>query len=374
MSPALTSAVRRIGPFVLCGLGVIVLILASAVFSGSRGSGYDFRAYDEAARRIAQGTPLYLADTVTRYNAGLYADLYIYPPQLAMALVPLTVFDQSAATVAWFVLRLVALGLGCLAMPVRPWIRFAVLGIAGLSFPVLYDLNLGNISLVVFALSALVWRLGERPAAGVVGAILVAIRLPFGSLGLAWLAMRRWRLVAIAIGTGIVLLVAAVPIVGFHGYADYLTILRGLRGISTGPDNLSLTQSFRDAGLPDSLATLSTPLGMIISAVFTVYVAARRDPSTATVVALTTPLLLAPFFHPHYLVALLIPAAFLADRGRPWALVLPLLGWLPGAFLPFVAVVGIVAPLFARPATDDADAGAQTATDSLSRTARAPSS
>ena len=258
MSPALTGALRRAGPIVLCVLGVMVLILASFAFSGSRGSGYDFRAYDEAARRLAGGTPLYLADTVTRYNAGEYADLYIYPPQLAIALVPLTVFDQSAATVAWYVLRLVALGLGCLALPVRPWVRISVLGTAGLSFPVLYDLNLGNISLVVFALSALLWRLGSRPAAGVIGAILVAIRLPFGALGLAWLAMRRWRLVATAIGTGVVLLVAAVPIVGFHGYSDYLTILQGLRGISTGPDNMSLTQSLQDAGAPAASAGSSS--------------------------------------------------------------------------------------------------------------------
>ena len=331
----------------LCVLGVMVVILAAGAFSGSRGFGYDFRAYDEAARRIAGGAPLYLADTVSRYNGGLYADLYIYPPQLAIALVPLTVVDQSAATMAWFVLRLVALALGCLALPVRPWVRISVLGIAGLSFPVLYDLNLGNISLIVFALSALVWRLGSRPAAGVIGAILVAIRLPFGALGLAWLAMRRWRLVATAIGTGVVLLVVALPIVGLAGYADYLTILRGLRDISTGPDNMSFTTMLHEAGVAGNVASFAAPIGMLATAGFTVWVAARRDAATATVVALTAPLLLAPFFHPHYLVALLIPAAFLADRGRPWGLLLPLLGWLPGPVLPLVAVLGMVAPLAA---------------------------
>ena len=326
----------------------MVLILAAAVFSGSRGSGYDFHAYDEAARRIADGTPLYPADTVTRYNARDYTDLYVYPPQLAIALVPLTVFDRSTALVAWYVIRVLALGLGCLAMPVRPWVRLAVLGIAGLSFPVLYDLNLGNISLVVFALSALVWRLGPRPAAGLIGAILVAIRLPFGSLGLAWLAMRRWRLVATAIGTGVVLLVVALPIVGLAGYTDYLTILRGLRDISTGPDNMSFTTSLQEAGVAGNVAALAAPIGILVSAGFIVWVAARRDAATATVVALTAPLLLGPFFHPHYLVALLIPAAFLADRGRPVALLLPLLGWLPGPVLPLVAVLGMVAPLAAR--------------------------
>jgi hypothetical protein len=65
------------------------------------------------------------------------------------------------------------------------------------------------------------------------------------------------------------------------------------------------------------------------------------------VVALTAPLIVAPFFHPHYLVILLLPAALLAARGRWWGLALPLLAWLPDPFLPLVALVGVAAPLFA---------------------------
>ena len=88
---------------------------------------------------------------------------------------------------------------------------------------------------------------------------------------------------------------------------------------------------------------------MVAAAGFTWWVGWKRDPETAIVVALTAPLLVAPFFHPHYLVALLIPGAFLANRGRPWAVALPLLGWLPGPVLPLVAALAIVAPLAARP-------------------------
>ena len=80
------------------------------------------------------------------------------------------------------------------------------------------------------------------------------------------------------------------------------------------------------------------------SGLFVIAVGRRRDAETATVVALTAPLLAWPFFHPHYLVALLLPAAFLANRGRWWAVGLPLLGWLPGPVLPLVAALAIVAP------------------------------
>jgi hypothetical protein len=48
------------------------------------------------------------------------------------------------------------------------------------------------------------------------------------------------------------------------------------------------------------------------------------------------------------MVQLLIPAAFLANRGHWWGFVLPLLGWLPGELLPVVAAIGMTAPLFTR--------------------------
>lgn len=366
MPSDLASTARRWAPYALGTAGLFVLLLASTSLSGSSGFGYDFRAYDEAARRIASGAPLYPADTAARHNAGAFAGLYLYPPQLAIAFVPLTVFSSGTATIIWLWFRVGLLVGGCAVLPVRRWVRVAIFGVAGLSFPVLYDLNLGNISVVVFALSALVWRLGPDPRAGVVFAVLAAIRHPSAAIAVAWAAMGRWRTVAVGIGTGIVLLVLALPIVGIGGYADYVTLLRGLHDLSVGPDNLSLQATLLGVGVPAGLASAAELASMAAAAAFTWWVARHRDGGTATVVALTAPLLVAPFFHPHYLVALLIPGALLADRGRPWGLALPLLGWLPGPILPLVAAVALVAPIAAP--------DRQTATASLSRTVAAPSS
>ena len=58
------------------------------------------------------------------------------------------------------------------------------------------------------------------------------------------------------------------------------------------------------------------------------------------------------FRSPHYLVALLIPAAYVASRGHWWGYAIPLLGWLPAEALGIVAVVGIVAPLVVAPRGD----------------------
>ena len=60
-------------------------------------------------------------------------------------------------------------------------------------------------------------------------------------------------------------------------------------------------------------------------------------------------LLISPLLWSYYLVLLLLPSAFLASRGRVWALGLPLLGWLPEPLLPFVAIAGALLPFLAKP-------------------------
>ncbi len=79
-------------------------------------------------------------------------------------------------------------------------------------------------------------------------------------------------------------------------------------------------------------------------------VASRRDASAGYVATVGASLLLAPLLWAHYLAGLLLPAALLADRGRRWGLLLPLLGWLPEPLLPLVALAGALLPLLvARP-------------------------
>jgi chaperone required for assembly of F1-ATPase len=81
------------------------------------------------------------------------------------------------------------------------------------------------------------------------------------------------------------------------------------------------------------------------SLLLALYASRRRDTETAAVVALAATILFFPFFHPHYLVQLLIPAAFLAGRGQWWGLALPLLGWLPGQLMAPAALLGAALPL-----------------------------
>jgi hypothetical protein len=343
----LLKATRTLAPALVASLGLAVLAVAVLVFVNSDGYGYDFRAYDAAARRLTTGQPLYLPGSVEAYRDGRYQGLYLYPPIVAAAFVPLTVLTEQAAVLVWVLLRAGLLIAGCLALPVSLRTRATILGVACVSFPVLFDLNIGNISIVVFALSAAAWRWMDSPGAAVAHALLIALRFPFGIFAVTWVAQRRWRALAATVAAGLLLIVMSLPLVGASSYLEYVAIIRGLPDISVGQHNLSFKSLALDLGLADPVASLALPLGYALGIVAIVFAGRRRDASTAFVVTITATLFVAPFLHPHYLVLLLLPSAWLMDRGHWWAFGLPLLGWLPDAFLPLAAPLAIALVLLA---------------------------
>jgi hypothetical protein len=345
MSGRFAAATRRLTPWVLAAFGVAIVVAAAIQFIGSTGFGYDYLAYDAAARRLAAGGPLYPPGTADAYNAGAYAGLYLYAPPLAVALIPVSLISSDQATLAWLVARVLVLGAACSVLPVRRTVKLSTWFVASISFPVLYDLNLGNLSVVLFALSAVMWRWNGTPWAGAALAAAIAVRYPFGLVGIAWVLTRQLRSIAGALVAGVAIFVATLPIVGSGGWLDYVTILRSLADVSTGPHNFTLGSSVAALGVGSPWTTLATLAGLAGSALAVGIAARRRDPELALVVALAGTLLFAPFFHPHYLVALLIPAAYVANRGHWWGFALPLLGWVPAELMGLVAVAGMVAPL-----------------------------
>lgn len=339
------AALTRLAPVMLLAFGLVMLLLATQSFVGSSGFAYDYQAYDAAARRIAAGQSLYPPGTAEAYNSGAYEGLYLYPPPAAVALVPLVaLLSPDAAGLAWLWLRLAALAIGVAILPISALARGATFAAAAISFPVWYDLNLGNTSVLLFALSAVIWRFQGRVAGSVALAIAGVLRYPFGIVLIGWAVARRWRAAGWTVAIGLVIGALTLPFVGIGGWLDYFGILRGLGDVSSGPHNLSLATTAQAFGIPGPSA-IWVGLGIAIALGATVFAARRRDASTAVVVSLAATILFFPFFHPHYLVQLLIPAAFLAGRGQWWGLALPVLGWLPGDVMPLVAIAGTVLPL-----------------------------
>ncbi|HEX2141523.1 MAG TPA: glycosyltransferase family 87 protein [Candidatus Limnocylindria bacterium] len=187
------EAVARLAAVVIAGFGAVILIGAGWI----PGIKPDADAYWLAAIRLREGEPLYLP--VSAYANEI--DIYRYAPWFAYAWVPLTYLPQESAYLVW---RALLLG-GAVAAVV----------------PILRRLTPAGLVLALLILSLLVSNL---PAANVtalmVGALAVSLRTRAGPvvLGLAgslkifplllvagYVAERRWRDVAIALGVAAVL-------------------------------------------------------------------------------------------------------------------------------------------------------------------------
>ena len=72
----------------------------------------------------------------------------------------------------------------------------------------------------------------------------------------------------------------------------------------------------------------------------------RYPASVAIVVTAVASVLVSPIVWAHYAVILLLPVALLLERRQWWAVVLPIVTWLPWDVLyPLVFAIGLLAPL-----------------------------
>ena len=352
-------------------VGALVLAAALVAFQGSAGSAYDFAAYFHAAQRLTAGQSLYQAVTQQGPFAPGPAGLYLYPPPMAVLLRAIVPLGATAAALVWQALHIAALVLACAVLPVPRWVRLATFGVAGLSLPVLLDLNLGNVSLFVLLTGAVAWRtaaevggptgsgrerrtpiLGTaRPGwsvgAGVLVALAIAVRPEVGILLLWWAWRRQWAPLLAAIVAGLALAIGSTLVAGIDVWQAYGRLLLDLRSAGTASSDVGFATVAARLGLPEPLTTFLFVAGAVL-AMAAVLAMGRREREAGLVTVMTATLLVVPLLWPHYLVLLLLPGALLAAHGHPWGLVLPLLAWLPGPALPLLAVLGCWAPLLVR--------------------------
>jgi hypothetical protein len=347
---------------VLFALGVVA-VLASA---GST-LGYDFQAYVGAARRLLSGQPLY--DPAVNFAGGFA--VYLYPPPFAIALIPFALLSPAVATWLWLGILVAAFLVATALLPVRPTVRWIILLLGGIDWPLLYGLKLGQVGPLLFLLFALAWRAIDRPTAqGLASGIGTLIKLQPAVL-LLWAALTR-RFVAVATGVGLVTAVSAISIVvvGVSGWTEYVRLLGRVASPVATPHNFTPGAVAFQLGVPEStaiaieLAAMGSALVALILAVW----ATRSDASL--LVAIVASQLLSPLLWDHYAIVLLLPVAWLLERGHWWALAvplatsLPLVGITPAIAYPLMFGICLFAPIvvgWRRPMTT----GAQTAAPSL---------
>ncbi len=313
-------------------IGGLILFMAAGAVAGTWG--YDFHAYAQAAERLLAGQPLYDS---TVDLAGGFA-IFLYPPPFAIAFIPFALLGTSVGLWAWTAL-LTACAAGAIAlMPVSARIRWVLLLMAGISWPTLYAIRLGQVGPILLLIFVLGWRWLDRPIGmgGVIGAG-VLIKIQPGLIA-AWAVLTgRWKAAAIGLALVLVAGVVTLPVVGIEAWRDYTAILGRVSQPITTPHNFTPGAVLYQAGLPVEIATLIqwAVVGVALTAVVVgTRLGRSRTPVHGYMTALVASQLVSPILWDHYAVVLFVPIAWLVSRGHWWTI-----GLLIATSIPFVAFV-----------------------------------
>lgn len=308
--------------------------------------GHDFLAYHRAIERVTNGGRLY---DMSFTQAGGFG-LFFYPPTFAPLILPLASLSADVATWTWISLSLVAFVVGVAILPVSRSVRWWILLLAGLSFPFVFGVKLGQVGPLLFLTFAIGWRAIDDPLRlGGSAAIGAAIKLQPG-LVLAWaLLTRRFRAVAIGIVVLAALSVFATILAGPSAWFDFVALLRTVSDPIATERNLTPGAVAYQLGASTTVAA-GLQLLSTVAAVIAFLAAIRWASDEASyLVTVVASQLVSPILWDHYALLLLLPVAYLASSGRWWAIAIPLvtawplLGVTPTMAYPIVFWVTLLA-------------------------------
>jgi hypothetical protein len=343
-------------------VAIVLFALSAGAIIWSAGStlGYDFHAYEGAARRLLDGVRMY--DPAIDVAGGFA--IYLYPPPFALAIVPLAIVGGSAAVGIWTGLMIAAFLAGVALLPVSRRIRWLVLLLGALDWPVLYSIKLGQVGPILFLLFAIGWRWLDRPGPlGTAIGLGTLIKVQPGIL-LGWAALTgRWRAIGVAVGVIVGASLVAIVVAGTQPWFDYPALLGRVSSPLTTPHNFTPGAIAVQAGIPVDAATAIQWVA-IGGALLAVVVAARLATAEASyLVVVVASQLLSPLLWDHYAILLLLPVAWLLERRHWWAAAIPLataiplVGVVPPAVYPIVFAVCLVAPIVVGRTADGRSVG-----------------
>ena len=324
--PRLVDLFVPVGSVALLVLMLLVLMIGVVLASAGSTLGYDYTCYAGAARHLLDGQPIY--DNAFSINVGTCPATYTYPPPFAVALVPWLVFGGAAAGL-WCVAMAACFVAGVALLPVRRDVRWIVVIVAALDWPLLYSVKLGQVEPLLFLGFAAAWRWMDRPpVVGVATALGALVKIQPGLLGLWALATRRYRAAAVAVGVTVAVAAAATLFTGLGAWATYVDLVRGLSGTFSSGHNFAPGAVAHMAGASDQVATAIQLLSAAAAAAALLAAFRWASPAASLQVTIVVSQLLSAPLRDHYAVLLLLPVAWLMTRGRWWAAFIPLLGWI----------------------------------------------
>lgn len=327
-----------------------VFMVALVGAAGSARLGFDFRAaYLPAAEAVREGSSPYA-------SPGTIADAtwhpYQYPPQLAIALIPLTFLPADVAAFLAFLASLCAVVATLALAGVRDIRCFAVVLIWP---PTWHALEMANVSAVLALALVLVWRYRDRDwGCGATLGLATSVKLFLWPMAVWALATGRLRAAGAAIAIGVSVTLVAWAAIGFEGLSAYPDLVASL-GDQTTYSIVAVTEELGyTQAVGDVLAALvgSALLGLVV------YLGRNGDELRAFGCAIAATLALTPVLWLHYLVLLVVPLGLIRPRfSAIW--LLPIALWMcprPGngeglqPVLPLLVATVIFVVLLARPA------------------------
>ena len=297
----------------------MVLVLEAAAAAGTLG--YDYRAYDLAVDRLVAGRPLY--DTTADVIGGF--GLFLYPPPFALLVAPITLLPGDLGIGVWTALLLAATLAAVALMPVSGRVQLAVLLLAALSWPVLYAIKLGQVGPLLLLLFAVGWRWMDRPwPLGVSAAFGAAIKLQ-PALVLGWAVLTgRLRAAVIGLVCFALLAVVATLVAGSNAWFEELDLLARTNQPILTPHAYGVGRLLFEAGVPESMAMIANLANLAAVAAVTLFAILRASAVASYLAVAVASQFISPVLWDHYAVILLLPTAWLLNRGQRWAALIPL--------------------------------------------------
>jgi len=312
---------RRGLPPLAIGLFALFVALAVGASAVAGTLGFDFLAYHAAASRVLAGGPLYDMSFVGTGGFGLF----YYPPTFGPLVLPFGLLPETVAVWTWTGLLVAAFLGGVALLPVSVGVRWVVLLLAALTWPVAYAIKLGQVGPILFLAFAAGWRWLESDRwLGAWAAIGAAIKIQPGLI-LAWAVVAgRWRAVLIGAVVLVVLAAVATLVSGFAAWSDFLTLVVRVSDPISTEHNVTPGAVVYQLGVPRGVAWTVQAASTGLALVAVVVAARRATPVAGYLAAVVASQLVSPVLWDHYAMLLLLPVAWLLARGSWWAAIVPL--------------------------------------------------
>ncbi|HUG30635.1 MAG TPA: glycosyltransferase family 87 protein [Candidatus Limnocylindria bacterium] len=340
------APVLRVG-YALALAGALVWAALIILTSSQNGTlGYDYLAYDMAADRFLTGQAMYDPDAQSTGSFGLF----FYPPPFAMLVVPFAVLPTDIAVWAWTIGLVVVSVAAIWLLPVSARVRWVVLLLAALSWPLVYAIKLGQVGPVLLLTFAVGWRWMDRPVALGVSAALGAVIKIQPALLIPWAVLtgrRRAALVAVVVGGALAL--AATVVAGPQAWLDEISLLGRVSRPVLTEHALGFGRLAYEAGASESLATLIHWANFALVLAVVALVTWRGSAVASYLAVVIASQFATPVLWDHYALVLLLPVAWLLQRGEWWAALIPLVtatvlvGITPGVAYPVFFWVTLLA-------------------------------